>query len=216
MKGRVAAAKPSSKRRATVKAGLSNKFVDHEAEVPKQQVARKRTGRFPRGKPVLSKPDNDIKEISDHDQEGGTEEVEKRRKRKGKAKATEQDEVEEDEPPVENKTAKKRKATSDDDDQESVEIIENPKLKRGARAASQGRHDGPAGGKSRPPNSRAASRQRSAKPVAEDEAEENGEIEGEQPAPKKKRKINLFQDEKGTASVLASVRVSLSFFLWQF
>lgn len=199
-----------------MKAGLSNNFVDHEAEASKQQVARKRTGKFPPKKPVLSRPDSYVEEISDREQE---EEVEKRRKRKGKAKATEVDEVEEVEPPVEKKRAKNRQASPDDDDQDSVEIIENPKAKRGARAASQARHDGPAGvsrGRSRPPNNLAASRQRSAKPGAEDEAGENGEIEEGQPAPRKKRKINLFQDEKGSASVLASVRVSLSSFFWQF
>ena len=207
--------KPGSKRSATVKAGLSNKFMDTEAEAPKRQVAR-RTGGLPPRKPVLSKPDSDTEEILDNDKEDGMEEIERRRKRKGKAKASELDE---DEPPVENKrtVTKKRKATPDNEDQESVEIIELPKAKRGTRAASQGRHVAPAGvsrGRSKPPNSRAASRQRSVKPVAEDEAENGGNEEG-QPGPKKKRKINinLFNtNEKGPASVLTSVCLS-SFFL---
>jgi hypothetical protein len=196
-----AAAKPSSKRGATVKAGLSNKFADKEAEAPKQQVARKRTGGR---KPVLFQPDSDIEEVPEPDEE----EVVARRKRKGKAKASEQDAIEEDEPPAEKKGTRKRKATSDDEDQEAVEIIE-PKAKKGARAASQSRNNVPAGasrGRRQPSRSRAGSRQRSAKPVAE---EENGKDEEGPPAPKKKRRINLFPtNDEGAASVLAGVRLS--------
>jgi hypothetical protein len=163
---------------------------------------------------VLSKPDSDIEEISDYDQEERKEEVGGRRKKKGKTKASEPDAVEEDELPAEVKRAKKRKATSEDEGVESVEIIEHPRARKGGRALSQGRNDVPAvasRGRPKPANSRAGSRLRSAKPMTEDDSAGNVESEEGQPAPKKKRKLLVFPTNDKT-SALTSVWRSSSYF----
>ena len=188
-----AATKPASKRGPTIKAGLSNQFADNKTKGLKEQVARKRTGGR---KPVL-KPDSDIEEISDHaekENEGGA--AEATRKGKGKAKALEPDVIDDNDNLVEMKGKRKREAASDE---ESVQIVGVSKAKRGARAASKG----PAAvgrGRSKPPSSRARSRQGSVMPVVEDD----GVGEEAQPAVKK-RKMLFPTEGKGATTILAGV-----------
>ncbi len=190
----------------TVKAGLSKKFTESDSDVPKKQVARKRTGGRP-PKPievVTQEQDSDIEEIPNPN---GDEEdpVESRNKSKGKAKVTG---VEENEAQVGQKRVKKRKS-SEEEEEDLIETIEQPKRKRGARGTSQLRNADPARtnrGRSKPA-SRAGSRQPLIRPGITDH--EDQDEDGHAIPKKKKRKINIFPvTGTGAAPVLPSVRLS--------
>jgi hypothetical protein len=189
----------------TVKAGLSKKYTESDSDVPKKQVARKRTGGRP-PKPIevaIQEQDSDIEEIPNPN---GDEEdpIESRNESKGRAKATG---VEDNEPQVEQKRVKKRKLSEEDED-DLIETTEQPKRKKGA---SQSRNADPPRtnrGRSKPA-SRAGSRQPLVKSRITDREQEDQDEEGDATSKKKKRKINIFPvTGTGAAPVLPSVRLS--------